>query len=155
MTSTKIVPFLWFENQAEEAMSTYVSLFDNSRVIEVSRAGEDGPAMVCTFEIEGQRVIAMNGGPDFRLSEAFSFFVSCEDQEEVDHYWSALLAGGGQPSQCGWLTDRFGVTWQIIPTALPELMGDPDRERAGRVMEAMLKMQKIDVAELQRAYEGA
>ena len=154
----KITPFLWFDNQAEEAASFYVSLFPDSRVISVDRFDdpETGKrmALVATFELAGQRIMAMNAGPHFKLDEAFSFMVDCEDQAEVDRLWEALTAGGGAPSQCGWLKDRFGLSWQIIPRALPRLMSDPDPAKAKRVTAAMLKMQKIDVAALEAAYRG-
>ena len=154
----KIVPFLWFNDQAEEAATLYTSLFDNSRVLEISRyaEGSPGPAgqvMTVSFELEGQRFTALNGGPQFPFTEAISFFVHCEDQAEVDRLWDALTANGGQESMCGWLRDRFGVSWQIIPSALMRLMSDPDRERAGAVMQAMLQMHKIEVAILQAAYD--
>jgi predicted 3-demethylubiquinone-9 3-methyltransferase (glyoxalase superfamily) len=142
-----ITPFLWFDNTAGEAARFYTSIFPNSRLLDES-------PLVVTFEIEGQRVMAINGGPHFQLNEAFSFFVACDSQAEVDRYWDALLADGGTPSQCGWLTDRFGLTWQIIPTRLMELMSDPDPERAQRVTQAMLGMVKIDVAALEAAHAG-
>ena len=144
----RITPFLWFDGTAEEAMNFYVSVFPNSRVLSVS-------LMTVSFELEGQRFYGLNGGPAFRFTEAVSFFVDCETQEEVDTYWSRLTAGGGQPGQCGWLKDRFGLSWQIIPKALGRLLGDRDRAKAGRVMQAMLTMGKIDIAGLERAYEQA
>lgn len=154
-----ITPHLWFEDQAEEAAELYCSIFPNSRILGVDRFENSGPdedqtVSVVTFEISGQRVMALNAGPQFTFDEAFSFYVECEDQAEVDRYWEALLAGGGQQSQCGWLKDRFGLSWQIIPKLLPELLNDPDPEKAGRVMHAMLQMVKIDCAALQRAYDG-
>ena len=148
----KITPFLWFDDQAEEAMKFYLSVFANSKVIEVSR-GPNGKASSVRFELEGQQIMGLNAGPEFKFTEAISFFVSCRDQREVDELWSKLLAGGGEGS-CGWIKDRFGLWWQIIPTALGELMGDPDPVKAKRVVDAMLKMKKIDVAGLRRAYEG-
>jgi predicted 3-demethylubiquinone-9 3-methyltransferase (glyoxalase superfamily) len=153
----KVTPFLWFDSQAEEAMTFYVSLFPDARVISVNRV--DGPegkqvALVATFELAGQRLIAMNAGPRFKLDEAFSLFVECEDQAEVDRLWEALIADGGAPSQCGWLKDRFGLSWQIIPRALMQLMSDPDPARAQRVTAAMLTMSKIDVAALEAAHRG-
>ncbi len=156
----KITPFLWFNDDAEEALTFYCSLFEDSEIRDISRYGEGGPgeagtAMIVTARIAGQPVTALNGGPDHQLSEAFSFMVDCEDQAEVDRYWEALTADGGEPGPCGWLKDRFGLSWQVIPRALGELMGDPDPKRAGRVMQAMLQMSKIDVAGLQRAYDGA
>ena len=152
----KINPFLWFDTQAEEAAKFYTSVFKNSRIVSVSRYGEAGPgpkgtAMSVTFELEGQRYLALNGGPQFKFTPAISFFVNCDSQQEVDDLWSKLSAGGKE-ERCGWLTDRFGLSWQIIPKALGELLGDPDREKANRVMQAMLKMVKIDIAGLQRAY---
>jgi predicted 3-demethylubiquinone-9 3-methyltransferase (glyoxalase superfamily) len=156
---TSITPFLWFDDQLEEAMAFYVSLFGDSAVLNVNRlpdgtGGAPGKVMVATFRIAGQEVMGLNGGPVYQLSPAFSFFVSCEDQAEVDRLWAALCADGGQPGECGWLVDRFGVSWQVIPTALGRLMGDPDQERAGRVIQAMLRMKKIEVAELEAAYAG-
>lgn len=142
-----VTPFLWFDSKADEAARFYTSTFPDSRILEVS-------PMTVTFELAGQRVMALNGGPHYQLNEAFSFFVNCDTQAEVDHYWAALLAGGGEPSQCGWLKDRFGVSWQVLPKLLNELLGDPDRERADRVMRAMLGMVKIDSAALQAAYDG-
>jgi predicted 3-demethylubiquinone-9 3-methyltransferase (glyoxalase superfamily) len=153
----KITPFLWFDDQAEEAMHFYTSIFKNSKVGTVSRypEGAPGPAgkvMSATFQLEGQEFMALNGGPLFKFTEAISFFVNCETQEEVDALWTKLSAGGKE-SQCGWLKDKFGLSWQIIPTALGKMLGDPDRERAKRVMQAMLKMKKIDIAGLKRAYD--
>ncbi|HTY05012.1 MAG TPA: VOC family protein [Gemmatimonadales bacterium] len=152
----KITPFLWFNNNAEEAMNLYCSVFKNSRVGRVTRYGDAGPGpkgtvMSATFELEGQEFFALNGGPQFPFTEAVSFYVSCASQAEVDYYWEKLLAGGGKPSQCGWLKDRFGLSWQIVPTRLGELLGDKDAGRASRAMQAMLKMQKIDIAALERA----
>jgi predicted 3-demethylubiquinone-9 3-methyltransferase (glyoxalase superfamily) len=151
----KIQPFLWFDNQAEDAANLYVSLFPNSKIGKVTRYGEGAPgpkgqAMTVEFELDGQPITALNGGPHFKLTEAFSFSVSCEDQAEVDRYWSALTEGGHE-SQCGWLKDRFGLSWQIVPTALPRLLADPDPAKAQRVMAAMLKMVKLDIAALEAA----
>lgn len=151
----KIVPFLWFDDQAEEAMNFYVSIFTNSKVISVSRYGEAGPGpkgtvMSATFELDGQRFMALNGGPLFSFSPAISFFVNCETQEEVDELWEKLSAGG-KKERCGWLKDKFGVSWQIIPTALGKLLSDPDPARSKRVMQAMLQMQKIDIKGLENA----
>jgi predicted 3-demethylubiquinone-9 3-methyltransferase (glyoxalase superfamily) len=151
---SKITPFLWFDNQAEEAAVLYTSIFKNSRINNVSRTGPDGQVMIVSFELDGQAVTALNGGPLFPFTEAFSFSVDCEDQAEVDYYWQRLLADGGQESQCGWLKDKFGLSWQIVPRALGELMSDPDPVKSQRVMEAMLKMVKLDVAGLQRASAG-
>jgi predicted 3-demethylubiquinone-9 3-methyltransferase (glyoxalase superfamily) len=154
----KIKPFLWFDNQAEEAANFYTSLFDNSRILEVSRYGEAGPGepgsvMTVEFELEGQQFIALNGGPEFTFTEAVSFLISCETQEEVDQLWEKLSAGG-EKGPCGWLKDRYGLSWQVIPKALNELLADPDREKAQRVMQAMLQMGKIEIEGLRRAYEG-
>lgn len=155
-----ITPFLWFENQAEEAMKFYVSTFKDSKVIDVVRYGEAGPGeagsvMTAVFEIEGTRFIALNGGPveGFTFSPATSFVVNCETQEEVDRLWDTL-SEGGRPNQCGWLSDRYGVTWQIVPTALPELLSDPDPEKSQRVMKAMLQMTKIDIQALRDAADN-
>ena len=148
----KITPFLWFDDKAEEAMHFYVSIFDNSKVLSVS-PGPDGRTMSVSFELEGQQFHALNGGPHFTFSPAISLFVSCETQAEVDTLWEKLSAGGSQ-ERCGWLRDRYGISWQIIPTALGRLLGDRDRERAGRVMHAMLQMDRIDIAGLERAAAG-
>jgi predicted 3-demethylubiquinone-9 3-methyltransferase (glyoxalase superfamily) len=160
----RITPFLWFDHQAEEAAAFYVSVFPGSRITGGSSYGEagaevtggtPGSAMVVTFEVAGRPFSALNGGPAFRFSEAISFEVSCETQDEVDYYWDRLSAGGDPAAQqCGWLKDRFGVSWQVVPTALGRLLGDPDREKAGRAMEAMLQMKKLDIAELERAHAG-
>ncbi len=154
----KITPFLWFDGQAEEAMNFYVSTFDNARVVGVTRYGESAPGptgsvMSCTFELEGQRFMALNGGPQFKFTEAISLFVDCATQDEVDRLWERLSAGG-ERGRCGWLKDRFGLSWQIIPTALGRLLSDPDAHKSARVLAAMLQMDKIDVAALQRAYDN-
>ena len=149
----KITPFLWFDTQAEEAMNFYVSLFKNSKVLGVSR-GPDGNAFTVSFELDGQEFMALNAGPLFKFNESISMFVSCEDQTEVDYFWDKLTADGGEESMCGWLKDKYGLSWQIVPKQLGELMGDSDPEKSGRVMQAMLKMQKIVVADLQKAYDG-
>ena len=148
-----ITPFLWFDTQAEEAMKFYTSIFPRSKVISVQRAGD--AVMSVTWELEGQRFMGLNAGPHFTFNEAVSFFVGCETQQEVDGLWDKLLAHGGKPTQCGWLKDKFGLSWQIIPNVLPRLLGDPDREKAGRAMQAMMKMVKIDGPALQRAFDGA
>jgi predicted 3-demethylubiquinone-9 3-methyltransferase (glyoxalase superfamily) len=148
-----ITPFLWFDTQAEEAMKFYTSIFPRSKVISVQRAGD--AVMSVTWELEGQRFMGLNAGPHFTFNEAVSFFVACETQQEVDELWDKLLAHGGKPTQCGWLKDRFGLSWQIIPNVLPKLLGDPDREKAGRAVQAMMKMVKIDGPALQRAFDGA
>jgi len=154
----KITPFLWFNDNAEEAMNYYVSIFKNSKILSVNRYGEAGPGpngsvMTATFELDGQHFTALNGGPLFGFTEAISFFVNCETQQEVDELWDKLLAGG-EASMCGWLKDKYGLSWQIIPKALGEMLGDKDPEKAGRVMKAMLQMQKIDVKKLEEAYAG-
>ena len=154
----KITPFLWLDTQAEEAAKFYASIFPNSRILKTARYGEAGPGpkgsvMTIEFELDGQRMIALNGGPHFKFTEAISLSVDCRDQKEVDHYWSKL-SQGGQESMCGWLKDRYGLSWQVNPAILGELFADPDAKKAKRVMEAMLKMKKIDIAALKRAYEG-
>ena len=149
----KITPFLWFDTQAEEAMNFYVSLFKNSKVNNISR-GPEGKAFTVSFELDGQEFMGLNAGPHHKFNEAISMYVDCEDQAEVDYFWNKFISGGGEATQCGWLNDKFGVSWQIIPRQLGELMGDLDPEKSQRVMQAMLKMQKIVVADLQKAYEG-
>lgn len=154
----KITPFLWFNNQAEEAMNFYVSIFKNSKIGSVTRYGDAGPGpkgsvMTATFQLEGQDFFVLNGGPQFQFTEAISFFVNCETQEEVDDLWSKLSAGGKE-SQCGWLKDKYGLSWQIIPSELNVLLRDKNPAKAYRVMQAMLKMSKIDIARLRQAYEG-
>lgn len=146
----KITPFLWFDDQAEEAMNHYVSIFKNSKVISVNRAG--GKVMMVTFELDGQRFMGLNAGPKFKFTEAVSFFVDCETQAEVDELWEKLSAGG-EKGRCGWLKDKFGLSWQIIPAALGRLMSGPDPKKSQAVFQAMLKMDKIDVSALQRAYD--
>jgi predicted 3-demethylubiquinone-9 3-methyltransferase (glyoxalase superfamily) len=155
----KITTFLTFDDRAEEAVTFYTSIFGNSRILSTTRyeagaPGPEGELMSATFELAGQEFMALNGGPSFTFSQGISLFVDCEDQEEVDELWEKLT-DGGEPGACGWLTDRFGVSWQIIPRALGELLADKDREKAGRVMEAMLRMSKIEIEGLRRAYEGA
>ena len=157
---SKITPFLWFDNNAEEAVQFYTSIFRNSKILQTSRypegaPGPKGSVMTMKFELNGQEFIALNGGPHFKFTPAVSLFVSCDSQEEVDRYWSAFLAGGGKASRCGWLEDKFGLSWQIIPTKLVTLMSDPDPKIAGRVAQALMTMQKIDVTALERAYKGA
>jgi predicted 3-demethylubiquinone-9 3-methyltransferase (glyoxalase superfamily) len=151
----KITPFLWFNTQAEEAMNFYVSIFKNSKVGSIQRAGPDGPVMSVTFQLEGQEFMALNAGPQFKFNEAISFFVDCKTQEEVDELWAKLTADGGEESMCGWLKDKYGLSWQIIPSALGEMLGDKDPERANRVMQAMLKMHKIIIADLKKAYDAS
>jgi predicted 3-demethylubiquinone-9 3-methyltransferase (glyoxalase superfamily) len=149
----KITPFLWFDTQAEEAMNFYVSLFKNSKVSNISR-GPDGKVFTVSFELDGQEFMALNAGPQFKFNEAVSFFVNCATQEEVDYFWEKLTADGGEESMCGWLKDKYGLSWQIIPSALGELMGDPDPAKAQRVMQAMLKMKKIEIVGLREAYDA-
>ena len=159
----KITPFLWFDGKAEEAANYYVSIFSavggkNSKVLNVSRYGEAGPgpkgtAMGVTFQLDGQEFYALNGGPQFKFTEAISLFVNCETQEEVDDLWEKL-SKGGEKSQCGWLKDKYGLSWQIVPTALGQMLGDKDPQKSRRVMEAMLQMSKIDVKALKAAYNG-
>ena len=158
----KITPFLWFDTQAEEAAKFYVSVFKNAKMGSVSRYGKEGfeihhmpegTTLVAEFEIEGQKFSALNAGPAFKFNEAISFLVNCESQEEVDYYWNKLSAVPAS-EQCGWLKDKFGLSWQIVPSALDKLFSDPDKAKAGRVMNAMLQMKKLDIAKLQAAYDG-
>ena len=154
-----ITPFLWFNDNAEEAVNFYVSLFGDAEIRKVKRTGaslpgKEGAVFSIEFTIKGQEFIAMNGGPMYQFSEAISFFVDCEDQKEVDYFWEKLTSGGGEESMCGWLKDKFGISWQIVPKALPKLMNDKDGNKAKRVMQAMMKMRKIIVADLEKAYEG-
>ncbi len=154
-----ITPCLWFDTEGEEAANFYTSVFPNSKILNVSRYGEAGPrpagtVMTVEFELDGLTFVALNGGPEFTFNEAISFQVSCKDQDEVDKFWSEL-SEGGEEGPCGWLKDKFGVSWQIVPTALPRLLGDPDREKSQRVMAAMLGMRKIEIDELERAAAAA
>jgi predicted 3-demethylubiquinone-9 3-methyltransferase (glyoxalase superfamily) len=159
----KITPFLWFDNQAEEAVKFYASIFKNSKVGKILRYGEEaakvsqsgrpvGSVLTIEFEIEGQKFTALNGGPAFKFNESISFVVNCDTQKEVDYFWEKLTADGGQESQCGWLKDKFGVSWQVVPTVLIEMLGDKDGEKSERVMKAMFQMQKIDIKTLKEAY---
>ena len=153
-----ITPCLWFDTEGEDAAELYTSLFPNSRILDVARYGEAGPrpagsVMTVNFELNGQEYLALNGGPEYKFTEAVSFQVFCEGQDEVDRYWNALSEGGEQ-GPCGWLKDRFGLSWQIVPTRLTELLRDPDPGRAQRAMQAMLRMKKLDIAELERAADG-
>jgi predicted 3-demethylubiquinone-9 3-methyltransferase (glyoxalase superfamily) len=155
----KITSFLAYDDRAEEAVNFYVAIFENSKINKITRYGEGAPfpagtAMVIEFELDGQRMMAMNGGPHFKLTDGFSLSVDCKNQQQVDHYTAGLLAGGGQQGPCGWLTDRFGLSWQVNPSILGEMLGDPDPEKAQRVMAAMLQMTKIDIEKLKRAYAG-
>jgi len=154
----KITPFLWFDNQAEEAANFYVSIFKNSKIETISRYGDAGPGpkgsvMIVQFQLEGQRFTALNGGPIFSFTPAISLLVDCQTQDEVDELWQKLSAGG-KPDRCGWLKDKYGLSWQIVPSALGKLMSDPDPEKSKRVMQAMLQMDKIDINRLQQAYQG-
>jgi predicted 3-demethylubiquinone-9 3-methyltransferase (glyoxalase superfamily) len=152
---TKLTPCLWFDTEGEEAATFYTSVFPNSRIVDIARYGSAGPrpegtVMTVDFELDGQPFLALNGGPEFTFSEAISFQVDCKNQQEVDSFWNQLSAGGEQ-GPCGWLKDKFGLSWQIVPTRLPELLGDPDRAKSQRVMQAMLQMKKIDIDALERA----
>jgi predicted 3-demethylubiquinone-9 3-methyltransferase (glyoxalase superfamily) len=152
-----LTPFLWFDTEAEQAAAFYTSVFPNSKIVEVTHYGSAGPraegmVMTVAFELDGQRFVALNGGPDFSFSEAISFVVDCETQQEVDMYWETL-SEGGEEGPCGWLKDKFGLSWQVVPNALPRLLTDPDTEKAQRVMAAMLEMKKIDIETLERAAE--
>lgn len=157
---SKIAPCLWFDGKAQEAAAFYVSLLPDSRIDKIMRSpadypgGSAGSVLTVDFTLAGQQYMGLNGGPEFPFTEAVSFTINCEDQAEVDRYWDALIAGGGAPVQCGWLKDRYGLSWQVVPTILPKLMADPDPAKARRVMEAMMEMVKIDVAALEAAYEG-
>jgi len=159
MPNQKITPFLWFDHQAEEAAQFYTSIFKNSKILQVSRYGDAGPGpkgsvMVVNFQLGGQQVTALNGGPRFKFSEAFSFVVNCDTQQEIDEYWGKLTSGGGEESMCGWLKDKFGFSWQIVPTELGKLMGHKDPKTATRVMQALLQMKKLDIAKLKAAAMG-
>lgn len=154
----KITPFLWYDNNAEEAVNLYLSIFKNSKITKVARYGDAGPGpkgsvMTIAFQLEGQDLIALNGGPMFKFTEAISLFVDCKTQQEVDELWEKLSAGG-QPGQCGWLKDKFGLSWQIVPSALVEMLQDKDAEKSNMVMQAMMQMRKIDIARLRQAYEN-
>jgi predicted 3-demethylubiquinone-9 3-methyltransferase (glyoxalase superfamily) len=154
----KITPCLWFDTEGEEAANLYTSLFPNSRIVNVSYYGDSGPrpagtVLTVEFELDGENFLALNGGPDFKFTEAISFQVACEDQAEVDYYWNNLSAGG-EEGPCGWLKDKFGMSWQVVPTVLPKLLSDPDRVKAERAMQAMMSMGKLDVAALQKAFDG-
>ena len=160
---SKISPCLWFDNQAEEAAKFYTGVFKNSKILEISRynnAGEEvhgrkpGSVMTVSFELDGKTFTALNGGPRFSFTEAVSFQIDCKDQREVDYYWEELIDGGGKPVQCGWLKDKFGLSWQVVPVALKEMLMDKDTAKASRVMQAMLEMVKLDIATLRKAYEG-
>lgn len=163
ITANKITPCLWFDTEAEQAANLYVSTFKNSKIKSISRYGKEGheihgkPAgsvMVVDFELEGQAFVALNGGPHFKFSEAVSFQVHCKTQEEIDYFWSKLTAAGGQEGPCGWLKDKYGLSWQVVPTELKEMLSGPDPEKSQRVTKAFLQMKKFDIAALRRAFEG-
>ncbi|MGI5841222.1 MAG: VOC family protein [Patescibacteria group bacterium] len=158
----KIIPTLWFDNEAEEAANYYISIFKNSKILNITRYGEasaevsgkpKGSVMTVNFKIEDQEFIALNGGPEFKFSEAVSFLINCKDQNEVDYYWEKLTSGGGQESVCGWLKDKYGVSWQVVPTVLDEMIQDKDTKKAERVMRAMLEMKKIEIKALEETYK--
>ena len=158
MSKQKISPFLWFENKAEEAANFYTSIFKNSKILGLTRYGEGAPGpkgsvMTVSFQLDGHNFVALNGGPHFKFTEAISFVVNCETQQEVDEYWGKL-SKGGQEVQCGWLKDKYGLSWQIVPTILNELMQDKDPARSQRVMQALMQMKKLDIESLKKAYEG-
>ena len=163
VSAKRITPCLWFDTQAEEAAKFYCSIFKNSKITSVSRfpdAGQEvhgkpaGSVMVAAFEIDGQPFTALNGGPQFKFDEAVSFQVACDNQEEIDYFWSKLTEGGGEPGPCGWLKDKFGLSWQVFPSALPKWLMDPDKAKAARVMNAFMKMKKFDIATLEQVYAG-
>ena len=159
MIMQKITPFLWFDNNAEEAANFYVSIFNNSKIVSVARYGDAGPGpkgtvMTVAFQLEGQEFVALNGGPLFKFNESISFVVNCETQEEVDEFWKKL-SEGGEKSRCGWLKDKYGLSWQVVPTILGEMLQDKDPKKSQRVMQAMLQMDKMDIAALKQAYEKA
>lgn len=159
MPIQKITPFLWFDSNAEEAAAFYTSIFPNSRIVKVARYGDAGPgpkgsAMTVEFQLEGQSFVGLNGGPIFKFTEAISFAVSCQTQQEIDTYWEKLTSGGGVEVQCGWLKDKFGLSWQIVPAILSELVSESDPVRSNRVMQALFGMKKLNIAELKKAYEG-
>jgi len=160
MSKPKITPFLWFDTNAEEAAHYYTSIFKHSKIGQITHYGDNGPGpkgsvMTIAFELAGQSFVALNGGPQFKFNEAISLMVSCEDQQEIDELWSKLTQNGGQESMCGWLKDRYGLSWQIVPKALPEMLQDKDPERSKRVMEAIMQMKKIEIDRLEGAYAGA
>lgn len=154
----KIIPFLWFDNNAEEAVNFYTSIFKDSKILNTARYGDAGPGpkgslMTATFQLNGQQLMALNGGPIFKFTEAISLMINCETQEEVDEYWEKLSAGG-EKGQCGWLKDKFGLSWQVVPTVLSELMGDKDPKKAANVVRAMMQMKKLDIQQLKNAYNS-
>jgi predicted 3-demethylubiquinone-9 3-methyltransferase (glyoxalase superfamily) len=157
--SQKITPFLWFDTEAEEAVNFYTSIFKDAKIDEVMRVGDAGPGpkgsvLTISFEIAGMKFVALNGGPQYKFTPAVSFMINCETQEEIDHYWDRLLDGGGTTQACGWLTDKYGLSWQVTPVVLFKMLNDPDREKSGRAMKQMMEMVKLDIAPLQKAYEG-
>ncbi len=159
MNIPKITPCLMLAGTAEEATNFYVSIFKNSKINHVTRCGDAGPwpkgtVLIASFELDGQPMLALNGGPQCNFTEAVSFSIDCKNQEEVDYFWDKLTADGGQPIECGWLKDKFGVFWQVVPTVLPEMINNPDSEKSGRALQAMMQMQKLDIAALERAYKG-
>jgi len=159
MSNQKIAPFLWFENEAEEAVNFYLSLFQDAKILSTTRYGKEGPGpddavMVMSFELFGQEFVALNGNTQNKFNESVSFYVKCHTQEEIDQYWDGILNAGGQTLACGWIKDKFGVSWQITPPMLTKMIADPDKEKAGRVMQAMMKMIKIDIQKIQDAYDG-
>ena len=155
---SRIAPCLWFDGQAEEAMNHYMSIFKNSKELSVTRwpkgHADEGKVLVASFELDGVPFLALNGGPQYKFTEAISLSIDCKTQEEVDHFWTRLTEGGGEPGPCGWLKDKFGVSWQVVPEQLPRLLGDADRAKAGRAMNAMMQMGKIDIAKLEEAAKG-
>ena len=156
----KITPFLWFDNQAEEAAKFYTSVFKNSKINHISRYTDVGPGpkgtvMTVEFELDGKKFVALNGGPRFKFDEAISFVINCESQEEVDYFWEKLTADGGEESMCGWLTDKFGLSWQVVPRVAIDMLKDKDETKSNRVMQALLGMRKLDLAKLKQAYEGS
>jgi predicted 3-demethylubiquinone-9 3-methyltransferase (glyoxalase superfamily) len=159
ITTQKITPFLWFDDNAEEAVNLYTSVFKNSKVLGIQRYGDVGPGpkgqvMTASFELEGIKFTALNAGPRFKFTEAISFVINCDSQEEVDYFWERLTADGGEESMCGWLKDKFGLSWQVVPVVLYELFSDKDPQKSSRTMQAMLKMRKMDIAALKKAFEG-
>ena len=157
--SDRITPNLWFDTEAEEAAAFYCSIFKNSRIVNVARYTEAGPreagtVMTVEWELDGQRFVGINGGPEFKFSEAVSFMIECENQEEIDYYWTKLTEGGGEPGPCGWLKDRYGLSWQVVPDRLQAMVTDPDPAKSARVMKAFMAMSKFDIAALDKAYAG-
>ena len=150
----KITPFLWFNNNLDEAVQFYTQVFKDSKIVSISRMGDQGPAFSAVFQLNGQDFYALNGGPQFTFNEAVSFFISCENQDEVDYYWQQLTAGGGQPGRCGWLKDQFGLSWQVVPVVLNQYLQDKNKDKANKVMQAMMQMDKMDIQQLTDAYNS-